>query len=187
MPKNKPTPAEILAAAQEVSPELRERIRIAIGTLEATRKPLTVRALREASSAGTQPVSAVLKAYRAGVLPAPAQTSSWRKLGDLERVAVPGTCEEHDRNLRSSCSRRTPPRGPATTRGRTRTRASHQGRPEVARPGGRGHEAAPTGNSAQRAHRVLREKRPDLHAKVLAGELTAHVGVPPECAANSPR
>lgn len=96
----KPTPAEILAAAQEVSPELRERIRIAIGTLEATRKPLTVRALRETSSAGTQPVSAVLKAYRAGVLPAPAQTSSWRKLGDLERVAVPGTCEEHDRNLR---------------------------------------------------------------------------------------
>lgn len=35
-------------------------------------------------------------------------------------------------------------------------------------------QARPTGTSAQRAHRVLREKRPDLHAKVLAGELTAH-------------
>jgi hypothetical protein len=35
-------------------------------------------------------------------------------------------------------------------------------------------ELAPTGNSAARALRRLRKDRPDLHARILAGELTPH-------------
>jgi hypothetical protein len=35
----------------------------------------------------------------------------------------------------------------------------------------------PTGTSAAAAHRRLREQRPDLHARVLAGEATAHAAM----------
>jgi hypothetical protein len=34
-----------------------------------------------------------------------------------------------------------------------------------------------TGNSKEYAHRVLRDKRPDIHERVLKGELTAHAGM----------
>lgn len=36
---------------------------------------------------------------------------------------------------------------------------------------------APTGNSSARALRALRDKRPDLHARVLAGELSPHAAM----------
>ena len=35
----------------------------------------------------------------------------------------------------------------------------------------------PTGNSTEKAMRVLRDKRPDIHARVLAGEISAHAGM----------
>jgi len=38
-------------------------------------------------------------------------------------------------------------------------------------------DLAPTGNSESYAHRKLRKDRPDIHARVLAGELSPHAGM----------
>lgn len=94
----KPTESEVLAAALEVSPELRERIRLGVAALEAKRTPLTVRGLREVTNAGTKPVSALLKAYRAKLIPSPAESVSWRELKPA-RAGVPRSCAAHDREL----------------------------------------------------------------------------------------
>jgi hypothetical protein len=37
--------------------------------------------------------------------------------------------------------------------------------------------ASPTGNSVEKALRVLRDKRPDIHARVLADEISPHAGM----------
>jgi hypothetical protein len=43
--------------------------------------------------------------------------------------------------------------------------------------GGKQKRTSPVGNSAAKALRVLRDKRPDIHARVLAGELSPHAGM----------
>ena len=58
-------------------------------------------------------------------------------------------------------------------------------RPLPSRPGSEGFDnknsnvkaLAPTGNSESYAHRRLRKDRPDIHARVLAGEISAHAGM----------
>lgn len=57
-------PAEVLA----IPPDLREKVRARIGTLEANNQPVNNRTIKKLGGGGSGPVAALLRAYKAGTL-----------------------------------------------------------------------------------------------------------------------